>query len=85
MGFEPRLPDCSGCNVSGLQHGATTPSLDKKVHEMLGTLVQLSNFPSFHTIEVGLDIFLDACTLFSKAVFYFGVTVQKGVNKSIPT
>ena len=24
--FEPRPPDCSGCKVSGLQHGATTPS-----------------------------------------------------------
>ena len=22
-GFEPHLPDCSGCKVSGLQHGAT--------------------------------------------------------------
>ena len=27
MGFEPRPPDCSGCRVSGLQHGATTPSI----------------------------------------------------------
>ena len=26
-GFEPRPPDCSGCKVSGLQHGATTPSI----------------------------------------------------------
>ena len=26
MGFEPRPPDCSGCEVSGLQYGATTPS-----------------------------------------------------------
>ena len=26
MGFEPRLPDCSGCKVSGLQHGTTTHS-----------------------------------------------------------
>ena len=25
-GFETRSPDCSGCKVSGLQHGATTPS-----------------------------------------------------------
>ena len=24
MGFEPRPSDCSGCKVSGLQHGATT-------------------------------------------------------------
>ena len=26
MGFEPCPPDCSGRKVSGLQHGATTPS-----------------------------------------------------------
>ena len=26
MGFEPRPPNCSGCKVRGLQHGATTPS-----------------------------------------------------------
>ena len=25
MGFELRPPDCSGCRVSGLHHGATTP------------------------------------------------------------
>ena len=36
VGFEPRPPDCSGCKVSGLQHGATTPkasSLKNIFHE----------------------------------------------------
>ena len=37
MGFEPRPPDCSGCKVSGLQNGATTPSSksSRKLHRIV--------------------------------------------------
>ena len=29
-GLEPTPPDYSGCNVRGLHHGATTPSIGKQ-------------------------------------------------------
>ena len=51
VGFEPRPPDCSGCRVGGLQHGATTPSDD-----LACTHGNMYNILSLSTIIVALHL-----------------------------